>query len=291
MATLAEAMKNAEVKPPKVLYYGPPNTGKTCLACTGGQYAELLDIDGNAAPAATLDDSLKSVRNSVKYTNCQDTNPAAPDSMRKVKDRIIVINNEIVSKVYKPKILIIDSLTTLGEAAIRAVRHSKGKLLKSETNTTQQEWGIALNDVEFIISMMKSWPITVILIAHELIYSEEEPVIDANGKIAGTRDVQKKQILCIGSKLPFRIPAYFSEIWYARRMDGAAGMSSYRLQTKASGGLVARSGLGIADMTDVKVGLVQLLTSHGVKLDDPSPPVTQPATPSASPTPTTVVSK
>lgn len=267
MPTIAEALAAGKIKPPKILLYAPPRSGKTTFCTTAGVYGEIIDCDGNIRPAITVKDAFAESRPTIDYFDGQDTDPVNPDSWDKTKKRIIAINNSLAMKTYKKKIVVLDSLTTMGDAALRYVRKNS-KTLASGKQPTQPEWGLALGELEYVLSLIRGWPITVVVNAHDLIYTDTEPVFGPSGSVVGHQEVQKRQILCIGAKLPFKIPALFSEIWYLRRVQGGGTSFAYKLQTQSSNNLIAGSGLGIADMTDTNIGLVELLEKHGIEIKD-----------------------
>jgi len=275
MPTIEDACNNNLLRPPKILLVGSYASGKSSLAFTLGAEAEVLDMDGNVRPPLSVVDQFSSARKLVEWNQLIDKDAMNPDSWETFKARVVAIHNSIISKSYKKKAVILDSFTTMGESAMRMIRKQKRKLM-DPSQPTQPEWGLAFNEVQFILSMIRTWPIIVIMNCHEMVITEEDKDESGNSVTKTTR-----QILGIGRKLPATLGAYFSEIWYMKLVIGAGNSVAYKIQTRSNGSVVARSGLAIADMTDTKIGMKAILKSGGFDTDSISlvPAPVKPLTP------------
>lgn len=248
--TLQEAVSKT---PPKILLYGAPGTWKTCTALSWGSVTEVIDLDKKLLSALKVKDKWTEERLKVEVTSCIDLNPLAPSAFQKFKDRMYQISDECSRGAYKKKILVIDSLTSAGEHSMRMVLRNNNKLSqfmvagKNLPSITQAEWGLAINELENMLTVAKSLPIAVIIVCHEL--TEE---------IDGT---VRKKIWALGSKLPDKLPVGFDEIWYSK-MTGAGQDQHAVIQTTQSSVIATTRG-GLKDGWDVREGLQSALTQIG----------------------------
>lgn len=247
--TLSEAVSKT---PPKILWYGAPGSWKTTTSLTWGSITEVIDLDKKLLSALKLKDKFTEERMKVDVTPCIDVNPLAPSAFQKFKDRMYMISDECSRGVFKKKILVIDSLTSAGEHSMRMVLRNNNKLSagtagKNLPSVTQAEWGLAINELDNMLTVAKSLPLCVIILCHEL--TEE---LDG---------VVKKKIWALGSKLPDKLPVGFDEIWYSK-MAGAGSDLHAVIQTKPTNIIACTRG-GLEDGWDTRKGLQDALTQIG----------------------------
>lgn len=244
MATLEEALQKT---PPKILGYGPPGNWKTSFYATWGSVSEIIDLDGKLLPLWKLNDQFTAERKAVYVTPCYDRNPQVPSAFEAFKARVFQIADLCVNNKYDKKILIVDSLTSAGEHAMRKILGPSAINRPMPVNVTQAQWGLAINELENMLTVLKSLPICVIVIAHEL-----TEVVD---------EITKTKIWALGAKLPNKLPVGFHEIWYHRMVGGGADRHA-ALQTLASNVTATTRG-GLPDNFDVRKGLREALKIIG----------------------------
>jgi hypothetical protein len=234
-----------KIDPPKILLYGPPSSGKSIFTGTGGEAVQFLDLDHNLRGLLNLKDKWQEKRRSCDVIECRDTS-TGPGAFLKAKDSIISVANQCHSGKYPFKVFAIDSLTVFGESSLRQVMQGSPK------QPTQQQWGLAIMDVEECLRILKGLPICVILIAHQTV---EE--------IDGTN---KTTVNCIGQKLPRSLPAYFDEIWYSKVIMGPGNTKQFVIQTSPSAAVIARSGGQLQDQFNQDLGLQEALKRIGYEI-------------------------
>ena len=145
--------------------------------------------------------------------------------------------------------MILDSLTTLGEASLRSVLGNAGHL---EQHPQIQEWSIAMSEVERCLVYLRGLPTCVVVIAHQ-------DMTPPRTMLDGTVVEKDVQVWAIGNKLGPKIPAYFDEVWYMKPKLASQGKVEYKIQTKHSGRVLARSRYNLPDGIDANLGMVEIL--------------------------------
>jgi len=240
------------IDPPRVLLYGPPGSGKTAGLLTLGADLEIIDIDKGLRSGITLVDKWRDRRLAVEVFPCRESNPMQPAAFLRAKQKLIEVANQVASKTYKYKVLGLDSLTELGEAALRYVRYNSGTLTNGK-NTTLQEWGLAINEVQQCLNILRTINIPTVVITHELTETEDS-------------GAKKIRMWVIGAKLPDQLGAYFDEIWYARTVPGGGNTVSYTIQTLPVGGAVARSRNQLPNGTRLDEGMHEIFKKIGYEI-------------------------
>lgn len=206
-------------------------------------------MDNGISSAISVKDIHTERRYQIDYKPMQDVNIKQPSVFTRVKSRVLEIVNDHAANKPTPRTLVIDSLTTLGEASLRSVLYSGGHL---DVQPQIQEWGLAMGELDKLLLWVRSLTkITVILIAHQ----EMKAVDDKNQAI---------ELWCIGNKLAPKIPAFFDEIWYSRTKDLGGGKTGYEILTKPTGIVkVARSRGNLPECVDMNLGMPKILEMAG----------------------------
>lgn len=241
-----------QLTPPKVLLYGPAGTWKTTFSTTWGQETEILDLDKGLLSALKVQDSWTSQRHQVDVTPCYDVNPNSPTAFTSAKKRIFELSSLLSTKSYKKKLLVVDSLSALGDHAMRSILGNSGKIASlsqgKAIQVTQQEWGLAITEVKNVLTVLRSLPVAVVVVAHEL--TEQ---IDNTTRI---------KIWALGAKLPDELPTFFDEVWYSR-VIGAGAERRAVLQTVGTSSVIARSRGCLPDLWETKKGIQETLKQIG----------------------------
>jgi hypothetical protein len=244
-------------KPPKILIFGPPGSGKTALVSQLTN-AYMFDLDNGMRTAATLKDKFYDLRQKIEFETFNDQDPKNPKAWMAVKNSIISLSSQIHSGKWNYDAIVVDSLTYLAEAALLQVMFQSGKaMMKPEI----QHWGMAVSEVENILVVLRSLPCMVVLTAHDQpMYLDD--------------DTMQIRVSCIGQKLPYKLPAMFDEVWYAKTKAGLQGKSLYTITGKSFGSVVGprtRAGMnkevvhGTDPSQESDIGFIGLLDMIGYK--------------------------
>jgi hypothetical protein len=170
---MANAAKMALRTPVRALIVGYPGSAKTgaiASLANMGYKIRMLDFDGNSEPLVqftkpefrknidivTLEDKL---RNGAKFIETAGIPTAFSDGLKLLDEwKYTDIDGEDVnlgrSKDWGcDTIVVLDSLTAMGAASFRRVMNMMNK---TPTNTTQQVWGIAMQEQEAFIEKLTS---------------------------------------------------------------------------------------------------------------------------------------
>jgi hypothetical protein len=240
-------LEDLQVKAPKILLYGPPGSGKTALALTVGEAGHVLDLDEGVMTGLTLDDKFKDVRRKVEVNQFFEEDPTKGEAFAKVRAALYKISNLCRSGDYPYRVLVLDSLTALVEYSMRSVLWNSGDV---EKRMEIQHYGLAFQQVKNLFAIIKSLPISVIVIAHDM--------VDENGNIL---------LATSGQKLPYELPRYFDEFWYAKKKPAAGGKTSFTIQTKPTHRLTCRSRFNIPDGASMDTGMQRMYEIMGYSLE------------------------
>lgn len=122
-------------------------------------------------------------------------------------------------------ILVIDSLTFMGKAAMNHVFKMKGKLASldaKDLHPSQPDWGDAMGLQENFLAMLGSLKCHVIVMSHITF-------VTPDGEVA-----QQGFPSALGSKLPPKVGSYFNSTLYVTQ-EGAGANKRRVIQTKSSG--------------------------------------------------------
>jgi len=243
---------------PKILLYGSPGTGKTAFMLTYGEGLFVMDFDDGLLTGARLEDRFKDRRRSVEFERFVDQNPLQGRAFQRAKVFLYQLTNKL-SRIKDhpdpnlPKALGVDSLTTLGDAAMRYVLGNNAQLKEGAMDPiTMKYWGLAIREVDDFLQTLKSLPIPVIVVAHEGTYESDG---DSQTRIA-----------IYGKKLPDKVASYFHEIWRLRKKFLTGGKMDFVIQTQASPSTLARTRAQAKDGSSVSLGLREIIEGLGWSL-------------------------
>jgi len=237
---------------PNILIYGQVGCGKTALALTLGERAQVIDMDGGLRTGIKLKDVFTEARMSVDVKQFLEKEPhRIATSFGKCKTCVISIANQCNKNTYPFDALILDSLTVLAESALNYVLSNSSNLGKSPT---QNQWMLAFNEIKQVLGIIKALPIPTIVIGHEQI------------KTVGDED--RMQLAVSGKNLPTQITREFDEVWYMRAKPAGQGKCNYVIQTLADGVIEARSRDCLPNHTNVKIGMWKLLELMDYKVEE-----------------------
>lgn len=244
-------LSEMNAKPPKILLYGDLGTGKTALSLTLGHGTLVLDFDDGLMTGRTLKDKFASERQKVEVKQFLEENPhKTAVAFSKGKTFVIGLANDLAAKRVSYRALIVDSLSSLAEAAVAQVMSNSGRV----GGTPEiQHWGIAFSEIKQFIGVLRSLPIPVVLIAHEQVKSIG----------SGVNKEDKLEIAVSGKNLASQIARYFDEIWYMRARPVGAGKTQYVIQTVVDGKIPCRSRACLPNYTDTEVGMWELIKLCG----------------------------
>ncbi len=218
--------------PPKPLIYSRPGLGKTALAMTLGEECMYLDLDDNMEVAFGLRDQFKSDRLAVEVRQFIDRDPKKCTAFDDFSSTVNAIVNACARKEFEYKYVVVDSLTSLEVCCMNGVLYKENKLGK---NPEIQHWGKRDTGLFRVISLLRTLPIPVFMLAHEM--------------VEDTGGTQVVKIAMAGQKLPPKIVRMFNEIWYLRARPITGSATEFFIQTAPTSTITCRSGRGLSTGT------------------------------------------
>lgn len=218
--------------PPKPLIYSRPGLGKTALALTLGPTCLYYDLDDNMEVAFGLRDQFRDERLNVEVEQFIDRDPHKATAFTEFNRQVLAVAKACVQGNFEYEYLVVDSLTSLSVACMHNVLASERKI---GTNPEIQHWGKRDTALFRVVSILRTLPIPVFMLAHEM--------------IEDTGGTQVVKIAVEGKKLPPKIVRMFNEIWYLRAKPAGAGVTELFLQTVPTTSITCRSGRGLTTGT------------------------------------------
>ena len=237
----------ANMKPPKILLYGPPGAGKTAFVGTGGKNVQILDLDGGLRTLGTLKDQWSDNRKLAldAAIECHEENPRKALAFNKCRSYLMSVVDQCNQGKYPYKVLVLDSLTTMSEYAMRSILAANAMLGK---NPQVQHWGA--RDIMFkeILIQIKALPSVVIVLAHQSLGSEED---------------QTYTPAIAGKQLPPLLHSQFDEILHCRVRKVAQGKVQHIIESQSQGDCLVRSRTNFPSPFEMDKGLEALLDLMG----------------------------
>lgn len=200
----------------KILIYGEPGVGKTVLAGSASEVADMspvlyIDIEGGTMPLSVM--YPKIVKNKEQITG-----------IKQIED----LYNELRFMNHPYQTVVIDSLSELQKISMASIMADVVKADRSRDPDvpSQREWGKNIEQVRRIVRYYRDLPMHVIMISHD---KEIE-----NDKRAVT-----KQTVSMPGKLAKEIPGFFSTVAFMY-VQQVRGKPRRMLQTRQSGVVVAK---------------------------------------------------
>lgn len=246
-------MKVSEIikRPPKILIYSGPGTGKTALTLTLGKRLQIIDLDDGLQCAFGLEDEFQKARLSVDVKQFLEPSPhTKATAYKRTKEYLIGVANDCIKGQYPFPCLALDSITRLADYALNYIMYNSGCI---HQQPQIQHWGLAIGEVRQIIALLQSLPLVVIVIGHEQ--------IKTIGKGPAAED--KIFLGLYGTNLPLQIPGYFDEMWRIRVKQIGSGKQQFLLETQATAIADAKSRACLPTRTDLKVGMWEILKLIG----------------------------
>ena len=205
-----------------------------------------MDLDDGVMTGRTLKDSFYDQRQLVDVISLKEKDPKRGTVFTEAKIHLNSVTEKCKKGTYPFKALCVDSLTSLLDAAMRQVQGASNHIGQ---NPQLQEYGLAFNQVENFLTVMKALPLCVIVVAHQH-YIEYDNKIDIRVAIPGR-------------KLPGKICSWFDEIWRMQLKNLQKGEVDFLIQTKATASTLARSRFNIPNLQSAKKGLPEILKGIG----------------------------
>ena len=240
--------------PPKILLHGDSSNGKTALISQLSN-AYLMDLDGGMLTALSLKDDFSKYRQTIEFDIFKDKSFKNPQGWNTFYAKLLGISEAVHSKKWKYDALCIDSMTGIAQVIKHFVMFSKtgNALAEPERN----HWGMMVNCMESVCSIIMTLDIPVFLTAHDCTVITDD---DVTYKVLG---ITKNH----GEKIPWM----FDEVWLAQiKKKGQTRCFTISGIGTASRLAKTRMNLG-KDVDHTEIGLPGIFDLIGYKYDFDKP--------------------
>ncbi len=206
----------------------------------------MFDFDGGMLTAATMEkhkiDKFYDERK-IEFDIFKDQTPAAPTAWLRAKEKILKFSSLCANKRLEYDAIVVDSLTGMAVAAQHQIMAQAGRPLgKPEI----QHYGLIVSEMENMLLVLMSMNVLLLLTGHAMPITIDEVV--------------RMQVLCVGQKLPSKMPWMFDEVWYAKSKAAAQGKINYILTGRSSSSIRCRTRANFGqDVIHNDIGLVGVL--------------------------------
>lgn len=236
-------------RPPRILLYGSPGTGKTGLISqASGGY--MIDTDDGMLTARNLQDAFTKYRHEIEFDTFYDANPLMPQAWLKIKTKLFDISKQCREGKFPYDAFCLDSLTRLCQYCQSFIMSSNGGVDKTPQI---QHYGMMVHEIRNMLQLITSLPVLVIIATHEQPYED-----------AGGADFFKPRVL--GNKLPDEICCMFDEVWYmsTKILPTSKGSADFVVSWIPSNSHEARTRSGTLKEFSIKeIGLRGILKEIG----------------------------
>ena len=245
-------MKLSEIprKPPKIILCGESGTGKSALAMTLGEGTIYVDLDDGLMTGVTFKDQWYERRQQVEVKRCVEEDPSKALAFGKARSYMQGIADSFIAGKPICRAVVVDSLTTLADAAMRMVLANNNRL---GLQPQKQHWGMRDLALDGFFNVLYALPCVVVMVAHLQLSGDEA---EGEGGVA-------YRIAMQGKAYPPKLPVRFDEIWLTKMLRGAGGRNTYAVSTQASGLFSCRTRYNLPDNQDANQGLPALLGKIG----------------------------
>ncbi len=243
-------LSTLELHPPKILLMGTFGTGKTLLATSVGKRGRILDLNNGLLSARTFKDDHTKTRGEIDVKTCWEQDPFKALAFEKVRSYVESMREECYREKNDYDTLIIDGYTDLAEFAVRNVMDANGMIGK---NPQIQHWGLAFQKIKWVLTVLKSLPINLIVIAHTRRVEDE--------------GVSTYELATPGTKLPAEVPTYFDEIWFMQ-VKGSGAKREFVVRTQPTSLFPAKTRTQVPDNQLASLGMNHFLKQIQVSAEE-----------------------
>jgi len=226
------------------MLYGPAGTGKTALVAQAAK-SYLFDFDGGMRTALTLKDRFTPLRQAIDFDTYIDSDPMKPSSFVVAKRKLIEIAGLVNAGKWDHDGVILDSLTGLCRSVQLQVV-SMGANGNALGVPQIQHYGMMVNEVESILTILRSMKCLVIVTAHEMLVETDDDTLIRIMSATRSHGMNK-------------IPWLFDEVWHSYTKALGQGKYSYNVTGQGGRTVMTRTRCGIGELNVGELGLYETL--------------------------------
>lgn len=241
--------------PPNILIYGPAGSYKTALVSQASN-AYMFDFDDGMRTAATFKDKFFEQRQGIEFDIYKDKLVTKPTAYMLAKKKLLAISEACAKNQWKHDCCIIDSLTGLCRAcqsyimSLPSAGNQEGDPLKMPE---RNHWGPMVNEVENILTILRSLNVLTIVTAHGMSLTVDE--MEKFFPKSITKPHSEAKLVWL-----------FDEVWYTKIRRGAQKKIEGLVSGRSTNSIQARTRSGLLDdVVHTDIGLVGLLDKIGFK--------------------------
>ena len=254
-------LKDMKLRPPRIIIFGPPGTGKTALLLTAGVRLQILDLDGGLRTGLTLQDKFYAERQEVEVKDCFETNPFAPTAFDRTLSFVKSFAKDCRAGKPPAQILGIDSWTSVCMAAQDAVAAQNNRVGEK---LRKIDWLNIIAMLTGLSTLIRTCPAVVIMTAHQMYTYEAENIAT---KADESPENAKATMMSVGTKLPSIIIGAFDELWHVKIVEAPGGKVKFVIEAQPTDKLAVRTRMQLPKGCDTSEGIVSLLMKIGHNVD------------------------